>query len=298
MRAFSPLLLCLVLCLSSRLLAAQSVAQQPMRRAAPLDSVARGEKARYEAAMRDLRSQSVASFDTSRQIMTLTVHMRLARLGYAAGPFDVSVTPTLAEAIRRYELDRGLPATGDPLTFELNASLSADEKVFDTAPALPSRFVSVSPDYVYAKGAWTFSEMGDQAIAVELTCRRADRRCVESQAILTPGSWVTHTLSTDQQEWAIERWDAVEIATAPVDFTCAHYVLRIDLVQKTASKVRSTISNASSCAHQSKADLNIALEDGPTLAGQNAREASSSPFPALLSPAASALLNRGTSRTP
>lgn len=294
MRRLRWLLLISCLCSSGQFVAAQS----RVRRTAPLDSAQREAKSRYERELRELRSRSVAEFDTSRQLMTVVVHMRLARLGYAAGPFDVALTPTLAESIRRYESDRGLTVTGDPLSFELRSSLSADEKTFETAPALPSRTVSVVSGYMRATGAWSFAEMGDQAIAVELTCTRTERRCVESQAILRAGTWVDRVLSTDQQEWTVERWDAVEIATAPVDFMCARYVLRINLVQKTASKVRSTISNTPDCVHQSKADLHITLEDGPTLAGEYARKTSSNPFPALLTPAAAALLNRGKNDRP
>lgn len=284
--------------LSGEYVAAQAATQPPIRRAAPLDSSARAEKSNYERELRQLRSRSVAEYDSTRQLMTLVIHMRLARLGYAAGPFDVTLTPVLADAIRRYERDRALPITGDPLSFELSTSLSADEKVFEFAPALPSRIVSVLPGYVRATGAWSFSEMGDQSIAVELTCEREERRCVESQAILRAGTWVERVLSTDQQEWSVERWDDVEVATAPVDFMCARYVLRINLVQKTASKVRSTISNTPACAHQTKADLIIALLDGPTMAGERASKASESPFPALLTPAAAALWNRGSTVKP
>lgn len=265
---------------------------QVLRRAPPLDSAARAQQSSYEKALRELRASSPAAFDSTRALMALVTHMALGRLGYLSRPFDLATSPTLVSAIRAYERDRGLAVTGDPLNFELSASLRSDEQAFDIAPSLPTRAVSVTEDYAFLQGAWTFADMGDQSIAVEINCRRAERRCVESQAIYRASVLGSPMLTTDLQEWEIARWDNVEIATQPVDFTCARYGLRINIVQKTAVKVRSTISNAQACAHQIKDDLIITLSDGPTVAGEKARKKALDPFPALLSDAAATLLKQ------
>jgi hypothetical protein len=287
----------LLLCMVGRAALAQATDEPGSRLAAPLDSAALAEKLRYARRLRELQAKSPTEYETTRQAATLTVHMGLARFGYVSGPFDVNLSAALVDAIRRYERDRGLPVTGDPLTYELLLSLAADDQVLGTAPVLPSRFVTSSFGYARATGAWRFDGMGSQSIGVEISCSKQERRCVESQAILRAGTWVDQTLTSDQQEWVVDRWDEVEIATAPVDFTCARYILRINLVQQTATKVRSTISKADECSHQEKADLVIKLEDGPALAAQRVREASREKFPALLSPAAAALFDRGSGKS-
>lgn len=274
----------------------QSQDAVPRRLATPLDSVGRASKAAAMKEAASLRRSSPASFDSLRAMIAFSRQMSLARLGYIAGPFDIALTPALSAAIRSYERDRGLEETGDPLSFELGRSLEDDEMFFVQAPLLPTKGVAGDSEFVLVRGAWTFPEMGEQYIAVELRCDRRAGTCVESQAILSSGGFFGSSLSTNQELWTIARWDAVEIATEPVDFTCARYVLRINLVQKSATKVRSTISNAAQCSHQTREDLVISLRDGADLAAEQARRRASEPFPARLTPRASDRLNAGVVR--
>lgn len=271
-------------------------AQQPgivsQRKAVPLDSVAREAKTSQLLDLTALQRKSPAAYDSLRAIMALTTQMQLAKLGYASGPFDPELTPDLVSAIQEYERDRGLAVTGDPLSYELRASLQADDERFEEELFLPSRQIVGDDSYVSVRGVWTFPDMGDQLIVMEVTCDRAILRCFESQAILRRGGFGP-SLSTDQQQWVIARWDQIEIATEPVDFLCARYVLRINLVQKTATKVRSTISTSANCRHQGPDDLIITLSDGDEVTGARIRNRNSEPFPARLTPRASALLNRG-----
>ena len=275
-------------------LLAQPTPPGATRRAFPLDSVAAADKEGYELSLRELRRKSPAEFESMRDLLTLYTHMRLGRLGYIGGPFDTFLSLELIEAIRKYERDRGLAVTGDPLSFALARSLTDDEKLLERIPGLPSRRVAGTTGYVRVVGAWTFADMGDQVIAVEIDCDEFERRCVEAQAILGTGIFGGPVLSTDLQEWRVARWDAVEIMTEPVDFECARYVLRINLVQSTATKVRSTISSASMCAALSKDDVVIMLTDGSAVASRRALE----PSPSALSPRASALWNRDARARP
>lgn len=270
---------------------AQPPTSVPVRRAAPLDSAARAAKRAMMTELDNLRRTAPAAYDSIRSIYALVVHMQLGRLGYIAGPFDATLTPTLANAIREYERDRGLPVTGNPLTFELIASLEDDEASLAQQPSLPTRVITMHDGSVLLQGAWTFPDMGEQFTAVKIICYRQTMRCIESQAILDRESVADGSLSTDLQEWVVSRWDNVEIATLPVDFLCARYLLRINLVQRNATKIRSTISNDSLCSHAQREELIITLHDGPELAAKQVTERRGFPFPARLTPRASAILN-------
>jgi peptidoglycan hydrolase-like protein with peptidoglycan-binding domain len=269
---------------------AQEQAVVPIRRAVPLDSAGRASKASATREIAALRNSSPAAFDSLRSMIAFSRQMQLARMGYAAGPFDIAVSSELVAAIRSYERDRGLAITGDPLSFELGRSLDEDERFFADEPFLPMRMVVGDAEYIQVRGAWTFPDMGEQHIAVEIACDRRARTCFESQAILRSDGFGP-SLSTDQQQWSIGRWDSVEIATEPVDFVCARYALRINLVQKTATKVRSTISNTATCSHQNRDDLVITLRDGAELDAERSRARLSAPFPARVTPRASETVN-------
>lgn len=269
---------------------AQEQAAAPARRAAPLDSAGRAEKAFALREIAALRDSSPAALDSLRLMVAFSRQMQLARLGYASGPFDFAVSPALVEAIRSYERDRGLPITGDPLGFELGRSLEEDEQFFAEDPSLPLRMIVGNTEYIEVQGAWTFADMGEQLIAVEIACDRQARTCSEAQVILRSGSFGP-SLTTDQQQWSISRWDTVEIATEPVDFVCARYTLRINLVQKTATKLRSTISNAATCSHQNRDYLVITLRDGSELAAERARARAAVPHPLRITPRAAAAMN-------
>jgi hypothetical protein len=265
-------------------------AQRMQPRAAVADSAQWSRKRQHDRQMEALKRESLAAYDSLRAFLGLSVQMQLARLGYGSGPFDLGVSGTLQETIREYEADRGIPVSGEPMSFWLAESLRLDESRLQEDPSLPARVLVGDAGWLRLTGAWTFAEMGEQFIAVELSCDRARRSCVEAQAILGQGMF-GNVLSTDLQQWVVARWDAVEVVTEPVDFQCARYTLRINLVQETATKVRSTISNRPDCRALQREDLTITLTDGPQLAGLRAVERSRVEFPARLTPRASAAMN-------
>ncbi len=272
---------------------AQSAAPVPTRRAATLDSLEREAMGAQQRAMVALRRSSPAEYDEIRTISSLVRHWQLGRLGYLSGPFDAAVTAELVAAIRSYEQDRGLSLTGDPLSFELEKSLEDDEEFLAPRPSLPSRTVRVTADYVHARGAWVFADMGDQLIAVTVDCDKRLGRCVESQAFLYISSrHPFSSLSTDQQVWAVAQWDDVEIATEPLDFSCMRHTLRINLVRETATKVWSRNSNAAACSNADGLERVMTLSDGGEIASQRAGARSKVPFPLRLTPRASAIINR------
>ena len=79
-----------------------------------------------------------------------------------------------------------------------------------------------------------FDDMGRQSISAEIRCDHTRMRCTEVQAILRASEDYGASLRPDFQEWTIKTWDAVELTSAPVDFPCTRYVLRINMVQTAA----------------------------------------------------------------
>lgn len=260
---------------------------QGLQSSISLDSSEIAEKRSFDSTVASLRKSSPAMLDSLRALLAFNAHSSLGRLGYTRGPFDAVVTDDLREAIKSYERDRGLPPLGDPLTYELSASLRRDEETLDEGISAPTKYFSRRPNYVLMQGAWSAAELGGQTMAVQMSCDRASMKCTEVQGIVsTIGG--RRSLSTDLQEWRIESWDQSEIVTYSVDFPCTRYSMRVNLIQESATKIRSTISSSQICAYLSKADLVMKLVNGSDLDENRAKRR----FPMLLGPAAKKLLHQ------
>jgi len=62
--------------------------------------------------------------------------------------------------------------------------------------------------------------------------------------------------------YKVERWDAYEIVTKPWEGICTRDTLRINLKQKTVTRLRTTKDTKGNCAGQQEEDMRRSLEDG------------------------------------
>src|SRR5262249_22956213 len=82
--------------------------------AAPLDDEPE-KKAGYVRELETLRRTKPADYENVRAMLTLNAELLLARLGYGTGPMRGILDENLRNALKRYEENRKLPITGDPL---------------------------------------------------------------------------------------------------------------------------------------------------------------------------------------
>lgn len=231
------------------------------------DAARSDEQRAYEAELRKLKEADSAKYAQTRRAFTLFAEILLGRMGYGVGPFDGVLSESDQQKLRAYEEKRGLPVTGDPLSFRTMEQVSKDLNALDYSPvSLPNLFVYLSDwdeGYVSANGTWALVNE-TQAIpeqAVTLECFRESRVCAEATALImrtldTPG------VSVDIDWYDIERWDDKEIVTKPKEFGCTRYIRRINRIQKSVTGVRSTISTEGSCKGMEAKDLFMTLADG------------------------------------
>lgn len=266
------LLTAVVLACGCRERGASAGADPPRAPAASPDSAVASQEVELQGFVRQLRDSAPAALDTFRRHAAFAVQVQLARLGYIGGPFDAAVTPELEAAIRRYERTRGLPERGDPLSRALLTKLESDIARLDDVPQLPRKFVFFQPGYVSAEGAWVAPELAGQWTAVEISCTREPYECRETQGIYerTMGA---PTLRLFHEVYRIDSWDSVEVV-GTLSYPCTRYLLRINRVQESATKVRSTTSSEERCRHLDRKDLVMRLESGIDLRGREATERS------------------------
>ena len=238
----------------ARSLAAQSVTQT-------------NEKHAFQEELVRLRKGDPGEFEKAKRVFTLATELLLARLGYGVGSFDGVVDPKTAEALRAYEKARGIPVTGDPLSFETVETVRRDTATLDKhPPSLPPRRVFTDlwdTGYVSASGTWTIAgeEMGMPHQTSKINCDRSAGVCTEATAILTFHDGEP-SLSVDIDTYEIERWDQHEVVTKPLQFGCTRYVRRITRLQKAVSGIRSTTAAGEDCKGIDQSEKYLVLADG------------------------------------
>jgi hypothetical protein len=239
----------------------------PQLFAAPSDDHPRDRKLEYTRELEKLKRRKPSEYNDMRMLFTFNAQLLLARLGYGIGPIQGILDEKLQNALKTYESNRGIPVTGDPLSFETVEKIGSDAKLLDSAPTyLPSLHIYLDlwdSGYVRAKGTWTI--VGDRMASPEQTseiqCSKRTATCTLVTATIFdegPG----RQISVDAEQHEIERWDEHEIVTKPYQYICNRYVYRINRTQKSVSGLRSTISNEKICAGVTNADLHLALVDG------------------------------------
>lgn len=227
----------------------------------------KGEKAAFEQELAELRRNRPAEFEQAKRLFTFGAQQLLARLGYGVGPFDGVLDEKTAAALRAYEKVRGVPVTGDPMSFETMERVRQDGVTLDQQPPyLPRRHVFTDlwdSGYVSASGTWTISgeEMAWPEQSSRIHCHRETGRCTEATAMLMAQDG-QKSLHLDIDTYEIERWDKHEIVTKPLQFGCTRYVRRITRLQKAASGIRSTTSADASCKGLDQSEKYLVLADG------------------------------------
>jgi hypothetical protein len=204
---------------------------------------------------------------------TLLTEMLLGRLGYDVGPFDGVLDDRTRAAVRRYQNDHKLPATGDPFSFDTVQAVRADEEILNSSP------ISLRPKQVFtdrwdrgdvsADGTWTVAgeAMAWPEQTSTITCERAQAVCREATALIS-GKGSGRILTVDVQTYEIERWNDEEIVTKPRQFGCTGTVQRWNRRQKSVTGVRRTTSNEGSCRDVERIEVDLVLEDGNEVSRQ------------------------------
>lgn len=224
-------------------------------------------KAAFEQELAELRRNRPAEFEQAKRLFTLAAQQLLARLGYGEGPFDGLLNEKTVAALRAYQKARGVPVTGDPMSYETMEKVRQDGATLAKRPAyLPPRLVLTDlwdRGYVSASGTWTISgeEMAWPEQSSRIECYRETGRCTEATAVLTAEDG-QRSLRVDIDTYEIERWDKHEIVTKPLQFGCTRYVRRIIRLQKAASGIRSTTSADAACKGLDQSEKYLVLADG------------------------------------
>jgi len=239
----------------------------PVPGAAAQPATAKSEKAAFQAELGRLRKERPVEFEKAKRGFTAAAEMLLARLGYGVGPFDGLLDEKTTAALQVYEKARGIPVTGDPLSFETVERVRHDTATLDQqAPSLPPRHVFTAlwdRGYVSASGTWTIAgeEMGLPQQTSKINCDRDTGVCTEATAIITVDDGQP-SLSLSIDTYEIERWDEHELVTKPLQFGCTRYLTRITRLQKAATGIRSTTASDAACQGIDQGEKYLILADG------------------------------------
>jgi len=227
-------------------------------------------KVGYEKEMEEFKKENPEEYKEAETMFVLITQMFLARLGHFCGPFDGILDEKTKSALLAYENRRGIPETGNPLSFETSQKLQEDIESLDYQPVmLPSLLVFTDywdRGYVIATGTWVM--VGDKSAFPEQTCRiscdKASGTCTQAIATVKRIGGGEGILSVEVEEYEIERWDEHEIVTKPreSDLRCVRYIIRINKLQKSVTSIRSTISNEDLCEGLDASEIYMELTDG------------------------------------
>ena len=227
------------------------------------------EREMYDQQQLKLKRDNPAEYEKQRRFFVLATQTLLGRLGYDVGPFDGVLGDRAQAALKLYQRNRGLPITGDPLSFKTAEQVSADFVALDqqtvNLPRLAIDIDAWDDGYVSAEGTWALQ--GEEQAWPEQTsrirCLRNHGICLETTAIVESSLFGTaeRSLSVDLVIYQIERWDNVELVTKPYRGAyCVQQVRRISRIQKSVTGIRSTVSTDDLC--QGMAEKYLVLVDG------------------------------------
>jgi Putative peptidoglycan binding domain len=223
--------------------------------------------AEFTRELEKLKREKPAEYEQTRTLFTLMTKLLLARLGYDVGPLHGTLDVKTEASLRRYQRNRRIPVTGNPLSFETVEQVQADHSMLDNRPiGLPPKHVFIDlwdRGYVSASGTWTIA--GEDLASPEQTsrieCHRETGRCTESTASVDHAS-SGRLLSLHVETYDIERWDQHELITKPRQYGCVRYVRRFNRVQSSVTGIRSTTSSDALCKAVDKSEKHLLLVDG------------------------------------
>jgi len=224
-------------------------------------------RSEYELEVKKLKRDDPKKYEDVKRAAILYAQVLLGRLGYGVGPYNGVLDEKTQTALREYQMQRALPVTGDPLSFETSQQIEEDMNLLDYEPViLPDLFVFLDlwqSGYVSAKGTWvlTGEKMGLPEQTSHIQCFRDRRVCIEAIALIE-GRGENRLLTLTSDEYEIERWDDYEIVTKPKQFGCVRYIRRVNRVQKSVTGLRSTTSTDELCKGLETKELHTTLSDG------------------------------------
>lgn len=191
------------------------------------------EEAHYQELLR-LKREQPTEYEKHHLILTFVAQTLLGRLGYDVGPFDGVLGDRAQAALRLYQKKRGLPVTGDPLSFETHKQINADYETLNQQTAnLPQLLVNVETwdtGYASAEGTWTIQgeELAWPEQTSKIRCFLNLGICLEATAIIETRAFGPEHLSVELNTYQIERWDDVELVTKPRhNAICVQHILRM-----------------------------------------------------------------------
>jgi hypothetical protein len=191
-------------------------------------------------------------------VFGLQLDLRL--LGYLPGPLTGALDEPTRASARRYESDRHLPHTDDPLNDTTLVHLfSEGNRVLRALGRAklpePEWFAENWSREVLIWGPWIVEGDSIEQREVRVDCDRGRGECVLSQALLFPSSDMATMLEASPNEvFRVTDWDAAEISgrlsAAPVigqPGGCDRAVLRINRIERSVTRTRSIVSQRGLC---------------------------------------------------
>lgn len=224
------------------------------------------EKDEYLKELEKEKKDNPKEYEKTKKAFVFTAELLLGSLGYGIEPFDGILDEKTKNALKTYEKKRNIPESGDPLSFDTIEQLQADMETFEYKPiSLPLLHIFTDfwdNGFVSASGTWVFSndKMGEPEQSSKIICDRSTNTCTEATAIIYHSG--NYGLFVDIDRYEIERWDEHEIVTKPREFECTRYVIRFNKLQKSVTKIRSTISNEGMCKGIEDNEKYLVLTDG------------------------------------
>jgi hypothetical protein len=125
--------------------------------------------------------------------------------------------------------------------------------------------------FVHASGTWTI-EGTKSAVPFqtsEIRCNRRQGVCLETRAQVVNGNY----LSTDLEEYGVQKWDEHTIVYGTESATCTRYTYTLDRASRTVAGVRVLKAPGDPRCAQLEERLVLRLEDGLELHRRASAEA-------------------------
>ncbi len=217
------------------------------------------------AELEALRRDDPARYRDQRAVFIYISQMALAGLGFGPTLLTGDDDDATKEAVRSFEIARGMTVTGNVLAPATWTRVVDDADRLLKAklrPDLPTPGFGSdrwSQGYVVVRGPWISDETSSVDQAVSIECRRERLECRIVYAELGRGGVAGRILRPDIEYYRIARWDNSEIVSEPLDYPCARYLLRLNRVQESVTLTRSTLSTSGTCFYMTGQDLTSRL---------------------------------------
>jgi Putative peptidoglycan binding domain len=258
----------------------------------------------FKAEWEKLRNSDPKAFEKQKDQFTVMAQMNLAEFGYGTS-FTADLDAQTKEALKAYQIHRGLPATADidPLTID---QLRADDELIHQSELFlaPFQFFADGWDQggFAANGSWLEDGAVDPEIeSGQVECYRDWKLCIDGQARQLKGFGGGINLVGKFEAYQIKSWDKYEIvADSAYPSPCERDTLRINRQEKSVTIVSTpAYQNAKTCQDLlgKPKTVDIHLVDGNKISGPlNQKKQDALHFLLKFSDKARALMNSPSGR--